>query len=312
MVLLAGISHRRDLAQAIEYFELSAEHGSADGQMVVGWMSEKGIGMKMNVIPSIDNYEMSSDFSPYGAALCGRSYQTGRRVPINFTIAAELFQKSAEFGNADAANNFGCCLECGEGVDKDIEEAVVYYRKSADEFHRSGLYNLGRCVEYGKGTAQDFIYAAKCYRLAADMENPMAENSFGVCLERGIGVFSNPPLAARYYQRAAAHGDPDGANNLGFCLEHGRGVKQNIESAAKSYQFARDHGHPEAAENYRRCLRILGHWDGSDRSEIIDKSHSDDHFAKLFIDCLDDGDENSELITSIERFKNMEFRMILD
>jgi TPR repeat protein len=140
--------------------------------------------------------------------------------------------------------------------------------------------------------------------MAAKLNDPSAENSFGVCLERGIGVQLNLPLAARHYQRSAAHGDPHGANNLGFCLEHGRGVKQDIEAAARCYKFASDHGHPEGQINYRRCLRILGQWDGSDRSTCTSNSASADmSWSAPFIACLDDCDASVELVASLERLK---------
>jgi TPR repeat protein len=304
MCLLAGKVVQRDITNAIQYFKLSAENGSPQGQAIVGWMTENGIGTRMNLIEAVRYYEMCSNRSSDGCSLYGRCCQTGRGIPVDFTVAAEFFQLSADCDNPVGANSFGYCLEKGEGVEQDINRAVRYYRNAASQSHPGGLYNFGRCLEYGKGIQQDFIRAAKYYCLSAELNEPSAENSYGICLERGIGVQSNLTLAAHYYQRSAAHGDSDGANNLGFCLEHGRGVKQNIESAAECYKFASDHGHPEGELNYRRCLRILGQWTVPDRSSrIADSRPLDDHFTHLFIDCHDDPNASPELIDSIERLK---------
>jgi TPR repeat protein/serine/threonine protein kinase len=287
--LLTGKVVQRDLATAIQYFKMSAEKGSPEGQTVVGWMIENGVGTPMDLIAAVGYCDLSSDQSPNGAALFGQCYQTGRGIPVDFTLAAEYFQKPADSDNPVGSNDFGCCLERGEGVDKDIDRAVRYYRKAASQSHPAGLYNFGRCLEYGKGIEQNLIRAAKYYCLSAELNEPSAENSFGICLERGIGVHTNLTLAAHYYQRAAAHGDPDGANNFGFCLEHGRGVEQNIEAAAECYKFARDHRHSEA---------VL------DRSsKIADSRPLDDHLAHLFIDCLKDPNVSPELIHSIQRLK---------
>jgi hypothetical protein len=81
-------------------------------------------------------------------------------------------------------------------------------------------------------------------------------------------------------------------------------VKQDIEAAAQCYKFARDHGHPEGEINYRRCRRVLGEWDGSDRSSRISNNTSADvDWPAHFIACLDDRDASAELLASLERLK---------
>jgi hypothetical protein len=144
--------------------------------------------------------------------------------------------------------------------------------------------------------------------LAAELGHAAAENSFGICLERGIGVQSNIALAAQYYQRSANHGNADGANNTGFCLEHGRGVGADIGLAAQYYKLAANRGHPEGTLNYRRCLRLLGRWEGTDRSSDV-SCHRPvrDDLANAFIACLGDpaqfDSDSADLIWSIERLK---------
>jgi hypothetical protein len=63
-----------------------------------------------------------------------------------------------------------------------------------------------------------------------------------------------------------------------------------------------DNGHSEATESYQRCLRILRRWTVPDRSsKIADSSSSEDYFAHLFINHLDDPKVSPDLITSIQR-----------
>jgi hypothetical protein len=256
-------------------------------------------------------YELSSIAfpDPWTFTLNGRCCQTGRGAPIDSRLAAELFQRAADFGHRAGANADRCCLEMGDGIDKNIERAVRSYQKAARQSNQDGLYNIGRCLEYGIGIPRDLTQSMKYYRLSAPLKDPMAEHSFRICLERGIGIDSNLALAASFYRRSAAHGDPEGANNFGFCLEHGRGVKQNIEAAAKCYRFARDDGHAEGEVNYRRCLRILDRWEAPDRSYTIsDRFSSDGGCNDLFIACLDNPGTiygaSEELLASIHRLKS--------
>lgn len=166
-------------------------------------MAENGIGAfsSIDLITAVRYYEQWSDHSPSSATWFGWCLQTGRGIPIDFTIAAD-------FDGASGINSFGCCLECGQGVDTNIGLGVRYYRRSGSQSHSDGMYNFARCLEYGKEIDRDIHRAAKYY-------------CFGIC------------LATRYYQLSAQHGHPDGANNFGFGLEHGRGVKQNIEMRQK-------------------------------------------------------------------------------
>jgi TPR repeat protein len=279
--LLACSVGDQNIEKAARYLKLSAETGNPDGQFVVAGMAENGIGIfdSVDLDLAVRNYERCSDLRPARAACFAWCLQTGRGIPIDFTVAAEFFKKAADSNDANGLNGFGCCLERGEGVDPDIDRAISYYRSAATLFHPDALYNFGRCREYGRGIDRDLNQAVKYYRLAAEMNNPAAQNSFGICLERGTGVHKNQSLAAQFYRLAAEQGHSDGANNFGFCLEHGRGVRQNIEMAAEYYRFAVDHGHPEAKLNHARCMRLLGRWEPPDRSaETVSHSPSADNF----------------------------------
>jgi TPR repeat protein len=303
MCLLVGDGIQRDLESAIEYFRLSAEGGSQDGQAIVGWMIENDIGTDADFAAAARYYELSADHSPIGAVRFGWCCKLGRGVPIDFTIAAESFLRAAELNDADGANSIGCCLEIGNGVEANIELAAHYYNKAASHSHPAGTYNFGRCLEYGLGVDCDLVEAAQYYRKAAEFGDSSAQNSFGVFLEAGIGIRSNMTMAAHYYEQSAMNCDSDGANNFGFCLEHGRGVEQNIKAASEWYRFAKDHKHPEGEVNYRRRLRLLDRWTVPDRSsQIADRPKTDD-VAQMFIDSVEDSKGTTELTASIERLK---------
>jgi TPR repeat protein len=261
-----------------------------------------------DLLTTIRYYEQCSDSFPECSARFGWCLQTGRGIPIDFTVAAEFFKKAADLNDADDINSFGCCFERGEGVDSDIDWAVWHYRRAASLSHPDGLYDFGRCLEYGKRIDQNLLRAAKYYRLSAELNHAAAQSSFGIVLERGIGVHKNLTLAAQYYQRTAHQGHLDGANNFGFCLKYGRGVEQNIKMAAEYYKFAADCGHSEAKLNHNRCLRLLGGWEPSNRSsEIVSHPPPLDCLSEIFSGFLNNpkllDNDSRQFLDSFERLK---------
>jgi TPR repeat protein len=310
MSLLSGSTGHRNIPIAIRCLQLSAENGSPEGQFAVACMAENGIAAfhSADLGTAVRYYERSCDRSPAASACLGWCLQTGRGIPVDFTVAAECFKHAADSDDADGINCFGCCLERGKGVEVDIDGAVSHYRRAASKSHSDALYNFGRCLEYGIGIDRNPQRAAKYYRLSAEMKNASAQNSFGICLERGIGVHKNLSLAALFYRRAADQGHADGANNFGFCLEHCRGVQQNIEMAAQYYRFAADRGHREAKVNLARCMRLLGRWNPPDRSsDSVSHSPSPDRLSEIFRPFLEspaplDCDER-RLLCSLQRIK---------
>jgi TPR repeat protein len=63
--------------------------------------------------------------------------------------------KKAEAGDAEAQVKVGIAYGNGEGVAKNIHQAVYWYRKSAENGNRYGQYNLGYCYYQGLGVTKD-------------------------------------------------------------------------------------------------------------------------------------------------------------
>jgi TPR repeat protein len=62
----------------------------------------------------------------------------------------------------------GFCYNRGEGVAKDMEEAVKWYRKAAEQTYAPAQFNLGLCYSTGQGVAKDYVEAYKWQLLAVD------------------------------------------------------------------------------------------------------------------------------------------------
>src|SRR6266566_110017 len=116
--------------------------------------------------------------------------------------AAELFEKSAAQGNADAQGNLGLAYARGQGVPKDLTKAAELFEKSATQGNANAQVNLG--VSY----------------------RAFAQNNLGVLYEYGQGVPKNLGRAAELYQKAADQGHADAQYHLGLVYETGQGCRR--------------------------------------------------------------------------------------
>ncbi|XP_014238665.1 uncharacterized protein LOC106660244 [Trichogramma pretiosum] len=72
----------------------------------------------------------------------------------HFTIGSELLSVSSMF-------NLGLCYELGLGTSVDYSKAAEYYQKAADKNHIDAMYNLGIFYAQGKGDFQVNLSTAK-------------------------------------------------------------------------------------------------------------------------------------------------------
>ena len=104
-------------------------------------------------------------------------------------------------GLAIAEFMVGDCYKTGQGVPRDMTQAVKWYGRAADDDDPSAQYNLGALFENGQGVRQDLSEAAKWYRKAADHGSTPAQRTVGEFLQKGRGVSADAREAARWYQR---------------------------------------------------------------------------------------------------------------
>ena len=86
--------------------------------------------------------------------ISGWLYENGQGVPKDLAKAAELYQKAADQGSADAQNNLGVLYANGQGVPKDLRKAAELYQKAADQGYANAQNNLGVLYANGAGRAE--------------------------------------------------------------------------------------------------------------------------------------------------------------
>ena len=138
---------------------------------------------------------------PHTEPTSGYLKRDGESVEVNI----EAWKVAANHGNAKAQFNLGVCYEDGEGVPRDMQQAVKYYTLAADQGFAPAQCNLGYCYKHGKGVPQDMQQAVKYYTLAADQGNAPAQFLLGGCYQNGYGVNQDASKALQWYQQAANH-----------------------------------------------------------------------------------------------------------
>jgi TPR repeat protein len=174
--VIGGNIVTRNIVNGFRYLKLSAENGNSEGQFAIACMAENGIGTfsSVDAVTAAEYYERCSDCFPEASLCFGRCLQTCFGIGMDFMVASEFLKRAADLDDLDGINSFGCCLEQGQCVDRNIEMSVWHYRQAASHFDSHGMFNVGRCLEYGRGIEKDLHRAAKYYRLSAEQRNASA------------------------------------------------------------------------------------------------------------------------------------------
>lgn len=156
MNALVGSSATRSGANAIEYFQRSAEMGYAPAQVVLGYL-----------------------------------YETGRVTPADPREALDWYKKAAQQDDPLAQWLAGRIIYTGQFPGRDLNEAAGFLQSSADHGNPFGEYLLGRL----KLDRQDYSTAGGWFRKAAEQGLPQAQEQLGKLLRDGQGVAQDKPEA---------------------------------------------------------------------------------------------------------------------
>jgi uncharacterized protein len=132
---------------------------------------------------------------------CRKSDTAGTTAPVDSAIS-EL-RARAEGGDAAAQHKLGVAYNAGEGVPRDLAQAVAWYRKAAEQGHPTAQYNLGAMYASGRGVKQDLGQAAAWYGKSAEQGRAAAQFVIAGMYERGEGVTKDVVEALKWATVAA-------------------------------------------------------------------------------------------------------------
>jgi hypothetical protein len=205
----------------------------------------KGKQAELSATPTAELYQKAADQGHAEAQYnLGMLYERGDGVPMVLSVATELYQKAADQGHVEAQFHLGWLYEGVKGVPMDLGKSVELYQKAADQGHAKAQIRLGGLYQVKRSGVpqQDLRKAAELYQKAANQGNAWGQVSLAELYERGWGMPQDLRKAAELYQKAANQGLAFAQAHLGLLYENGTGVLKNLGKAKEFYQKAADQG----------------------------------------------------------------------
>jgi len=159
-----------------------------------------------------------------GTAIAAADFQQGREAydRQDYAKALEILRPLAEAGNADAQNILGRMYALGQGVPKDVDEAIKWIILSSKNGNIEAQDELAlfAIMEFHekRQTVENKEEKIKWIMSSAERGNPEAMNMLGMLYSAGNGLPMTTLEAERWYCRAIKKGHQTAARNLGLMM----------------------------------------------------------------------------------------------
>lgn len=150
-----------DLPLALKEFRAVADTGNADGQFNVALMYEQGIGVTKDEAQAIYWYDKSAQQGNSNAQFnLGVLYENGHGTEVNFAQANQWYRKAAAQGDALAIGNLGMLYMRGDGVKVDRNLGLALLLQSAT-LDNSPTNNAKKNIATTKGLTTKMVTTAQ-------------------------------------------------------------------------------------------------------------------------------------------------------
>ena len=162
---------------------------------------------------------------------------------LPMSIGPASLRQGAMRGDPAAQLEIAARFATGQGVERDLKQALQWYGRAATQGLATAQYRLAALYERGLGTTQDIERARVWYARAAEQGNIKAMHNLAV-----IGAArSDYATAAKWFTLAADFGLTDSQVNLAVLFQSGLGVPKDLTRAYKWLALAVRSGDQEAA-----------------------------------------------------------------
>ena len=164
--------------------------------------------------------------------------------------------------NAQEQYELGEKYEKGDGVFKDLSDALKWYTKAAEQGHADSLYKLSYIHlglnsigtrEYGWNVEINKEQARRFLLKAVERGSVRAMSSLAATIYLGntgdYGFAEDHEKSAYWYEKAAELGDAYSQYRTGKNYYHGSAVKKDLEKARYWITLAAKQGHKDAQED---------------------------------------------------------------
>jgi TPR repeat protein/c-di-GMP-related signal transduction protein len=194
------------------------------------------------------------------AAQCalGARYARGDGVARDLTQALAWYTRSAEQGSANAQWNLALMHARGQGgLDPDVREAAQWCQKAAEQGFAPAQATLGRMYASGQGVEKDSARARQLFQEAAQQGDMEAQYNLAVQYEQGASGEHDLAQALLWFSRAAEQGLPAAQERLGLMYAIGQSIAQDLIEAHKWFSIASEGGDLAAKANLAHSLTLM-------------------------------------------------------
>ena len=259
--------------QAVQHFRTAAEQGIAEAQFNLALCYSQGKGVEESQSEAARWYRAAAEQGDQKAAeALARLRKKEAAEAFNLGLAChekgdyvqatQQFRTAAELGLTTAQCRLALCYFEGEGVEQDLDMAILWVERASKQGLESAaellkLLKAAKEHPFDLGVAclkqEDFVQAARLFRIAAKQGDAKAQFNLALCYQQGLGVEQNDSEAFHWYHEAAEQGIADAQFCLALCYAQGIGEEKNLSEAVRWFRAAAEQGIADAQFNLALC-----------------------------------------------------------
>ena len=244
----------KDLEKSFQYYKKGVELGDHTSKLLLSTFYSKGLVVEKDLdkAKALDQeaydtyYELAvteddrdaqfrlGNFYYYGLPLIG--------LDIDYSQAAEWYEKAAKNGLDHAQNNLANMYAYGVGVAQNYEKAFYWYSQAAERMNQEAMSNMANCYYMGRGVEQDYCKAAEFHTKAAHLGYANSQEVLGEMYMEGKGVEQNFTQAANWLKESCENGERSAYGPFGDCYRKGLGVDKDEKMAFELYKKGAEMG----------------------------------------------------------------------
>jgi TPR repeat protein/transglutaminase-like putative cysteine protease len=214
-LLLSGVGKETDPKGAFQLLNKAVLNRHEHSIALQGRMYVEGLGVRADVPKGMEMLaRMEKKGLPEAYYHLGLIYRNDAVGMTDKARAADYFRRGAERGQRQAAESLAVMLHTGDGIARNLPEAVRYYEMAVKAGYPRAMNNLANMYENGQGVPIDFDKAMSLYRRAAQMGHSSAMLNLAEIYETSPLVKKSAYLPLAYYMLASKYGAPQADEGL--------------------------------------------------------------------------------------------------
>ncbi|MFQ6405501.1 tetratricopeptide repeat protein [Methylophilus sp. 'Pure River'] len=175
----------------------------------------------------------------------------------DYAGAHAIYLSLANQNDAKACYNLGLMYQDGDGVSKNMDEAVKWFTKSAELNYKEAQYTLASLVFQRQIQSISYPQAVTYYEQAAKQGHVKSQLNLGMLYLRGDVIAQDMPAAVQWLNLAASNNNSEAQGYLADLYQQGAGVEQSTVKAAMWLMLATQNEDKRFVTRHMKMLSYL-------------------------------------------------------